>query len=210
MSKKGMLVLILAAVLAGSVFAQEGTGTHKHQSFDMVLGLNMGFGITPNIGKVTSLEEGNYAITTDIGLNYDFYLFNWLSFNTGAVLHSDVYLLLDQDLSTAQKFTDIASTPICLTLPLTAHINVPWIEWLYVGAGLNLNIPIASLLNNFPDSKGDFFVSLPIDIGFDFMKAGGNGGRFIFRISPEFHERGTTVPVGFVWQLHNWKIYGKN
>jgi hypothetical protein len=56
------------------------------------------------------------------------------------------------------------------------------------------------------DTNGDFFVGLPIDIGFDFVKPGRGGGRFFFRITPEFHEGGTVLPIGFIWQIYNWKI----
>jgi hypothetical protein len=56
------------------------------------------------------------------------------------------------------------------------------------------------------DTKGDFFVGLPIDIGFDLVKPGRGGGRFFFRITPEFHEKGTVLPIGFIWQMYNWKI----
>jgi hypothetical protein len=47
---------------------------------------------------------------------------------------------------------------------------------------------------------------LPIDFGFDFIKAGKGGSRFFFRVTPEFHKNGTTIPIGFIWQIYNWKI----
>jgi hypothetical protein len=216
MKKKGLLVLVLASVLAGGVFAQE-TAVHKHQPFDMLLGLNFGIGVSSNLGDLYSalndhyIPEGNYAMMYDFGLTYDFYLFDWLSFNTGLLLHPDVYLILDQDLNNVDNFTDIAATPLCLTIPLTAHVNIPKVEWLYAGIGLSFNFPIVGLVDGLAgiDTKGDAFVGLPIDIGFDFVKQGGGGGRFFFRFTPEFHEKGTTVPIGFIWQLYNWKIYGK-
>jgi hypothetical protein len=212
MAKKGLLALVLASVLARGIFAQE--DIHKHQSFDMLLGLNSGIGITPNMGELFSslnnsrIPSGNYALAYDFGLTYDFYLFNWLSFNTGLLLHPDVYLVLDQDLENVDNFTDIAATPLCLTIPLAAHINVPKVEWLYAGIGLNLNIPISGIFDGLAgiDTKGDFFAGLPIDIGFDFVKPGRGGGRFFFRITPEFHENGTAVPIGFIWQIYNWKL----
>jgi hypothetical protein len=218
MLKKGLLILVLAAVVMGGVFAQDET-MHKHQPFDMLLGINFGIGITPNIGDLfdTSIPKGNYAITWDFGLTYDFYLFNWLSFNTGILLHPDVYLILAQDIDNVDSFTDIAATPVCLTIPLAAHVNVPKVEWLYAGIGLSFNIPVLSILDGADneitggvDTKGDFFVGLPIDIGFDLVKAGKGGARFFFRITPEFHEKGTTIPIGFIWQIYNWRIYSKN
>jgi hypothetical protein len=89
---------------------------------------------------------------------------------------------------------------------------VPKLEWLYTGIGLNLNIPILGMFDSLTgeNTKGDFFIGLPIDLGFDFIKAGRGGGRFFFRITPEFHENGTTLPIGFIWQIYNWKIYSKN
>jgi hypothetical protein len=185
----------------------------------MLLGINAGMGITPNMGELFSevsnnrIPKGNYAITFDFGLTYDFYLFNWLSFNTGLLLHPDIYLVLDQDFNNVDSFTDIAATPLCLTIPFAAHVNIPKVEWLYAGIGLSLNIPVTSMLDGTVDlgvdTKGDFFVGLPIDIGFDFVKPGRGGGRFFFRITPEFHENGTAVPIGFMWQIYNWKLYSK-
>jgi hypothetical protein len=223
MTGKRLTALALAVFIAGGVFAQEkGTdAVHKHQPFDILLGLNFGLGITPNIGDFFSLGDGgesslngNYAFTVDFGLTCDFYLFNWLSFNTGVLAHPDIYLIFSGDSSNVDSFTDIAATPLCLTIPLAAHVNIPKLEWLYAGIGLNFNIPIVSILNatgsmEGVDMKGDFFVSLPIDIGFDFVRPGRGGGRFFFRINPEFHPAGTAVPIGFIWQIYNWKIYGK-
>jgi hypothetical protein len=218
MAKNGLLVLVLASVLAGGIFAQEGgeqsTDLHKHQPFDMLLGLNLGLGITPNVGDLlsvgssNSIPKGNYAVIYDFGLTYDFYLFNWLSFNTGLLLHPDIYLLLDQDLDNIDSFTDIAATPLCVTIPLAAHVNIPKVEWLYAGIGLTLNIPVSGMFDGLAatDTKGDFFAGLPIDIGFDFVKPGKGGARLFFRITPEFHEKGTAVPIGFIWQIYNWKI----
>jgi hypothetical protein len=225
MAKKWVLVAVLAACIAGGVFAQEESGkpvlVHKHQPFDMLLGLNFGLGITPNIGDLFSISantipKGNYALTFDVGLTYDFYLFNWLSFSTGLLLHPDVYVILDQDLSGVSNFTDIVASPLCLTIPFAAHVNVPKAEWLYAGIGLNLNIPLSGMLDSVVsdmggdfETKGDFFVGLPIDLGFDFVKPGRGGGRFVFRLTPEFHKKGTAVPIGFIWQIYNWKIYSK-
>jgi hypothetical protein len=216
--KKNLSVLVFAVFVAGGIFAQEKPDVvYKHQSFDMLIGINWGLGLTSNIGDFFNVSggmpEGNYAFTSDFGLTYDFYLFNWLSFNTGLLLHPDIYAILDQKFDAADKFTDVAATPVCLTIPLAAHVNIPMVEWLYAGIGLNLNIPISSMLDQTGtaeiDTKGDFFVGLPIDIGFDLVKPGRGGGRFLFRITPEFHEKGTAVPVGFIWQVYNWKIYSK-
>ncbi|MDR2716721.1 MAG: hypothetical protein LBB89_01460 [Treponema sp.] len=213
MAKKGLIILVLAVVIAGVALAQE---EHKHQPSDVLIGLNYGMGMTPNIGGVLgdpeNISRGNYAIVFDFGLTADFYVFNWLSFNTGLLLHPDIYLLWDQDPEEEfDNFTDIAATPLCLTVPLAAHINIPKVEWLYAGIGLSLNFPVASLLDSVidEDTKGKFFVGMPVDLGFDFIQPGRGGMRFFFRVTPEFHKHGTTVPIGFIWQIWNWKVYGK-
>jgi hypothetical protein len=217
MAKKGLFVLVSACFIAGGVFAQDSDAVHKHEPFDMLLGVNLGLGITPNIGDLFSissgvLPKGNYALTFDFGLTYDFYLFNWLSFNTGLLLHPDIYAILNQDLNGVDSYADVAATPLCLTIPFAVHVNVPKAEWLYVGVGLTLNLPVSGMLDEVTgiDTKGDFFVGLPVDLGFDYIKAGKGGGRFFFRITPEFHKKGTVLPIGFMFQMYNWKIYSKN
>jgi len=213
MKKKMVMILFLVVIIAGGVFAQE---EHKHDPFDVLVGLNFGMGLTPNIGDVFSIgdevPQGNYAFTFDFGLTADFYLTNWLSLNTGLLLHPDIYVLLDQDLNNTKdlSLTDIAATPLCLTIPVAAHINIPKVEWLYTGIGLNLNFPIKGMLDSAAgvDTKGKFFVGIPIDLGFDFIQPGSGGMRFFFRVTPEIHEHGTAVPIGFVWQIWNWKVTG--
>lgn len=215
MAKKGVMALVLAGILAGGVFAQE---EHKHKPFDVLVGLNFGLGISPGIGDLFSpsngeIPQGNYAFTIDFGVTGDFYLFPWLSFSTGLLLYPDIYLILDQNLEGIKSFTDIAATPLCLTIPLAAHVNIPWVEWLYAGIGLNLNIPLTGMADSLMpgiDTKGVFFVGLPIDIGFDFIRKGRGGMRLFFRITPEFHEKGTAVPLGFIWQIWNWKVFSKD
>jgi hypothetical protein len=218
MAKKALMVLVLACALTGGAFAKD----HKHQSFDMMLGLNFGEGLTPNFfrlfqaGTSDAIPAGNYAVTLDLGMTFDFYLLYWLSFTTGALLHPDIYLLLDQNIENIENFTDIAATPVCLTIPIAAHINIPKAEWLYAGVGVNFNIPLYSFLdsvitdeNGAPvDTKGKSFIGLPIDIGFDFIRAGRGGMRLFFRLNPEFHERGITFPIGLNWQIWNWRLTG--
>lgn len=207
----GIMALVLATILAGGAFAQE-----KHQSFDTYLGLNFGFGVTPGLFKTikafTSGEvpTGNRALIIDFGLTGDFYILNWLSATAGFLMHPDIYAILDQDFKNVDSFTDIAATPLCLTIPLAVHVNIPRVEWLYTGIGLSLNIPLFSLLKKAGVDKGKFFVGLPIDVGFDFIKPERGGVRLFFRVTPEFHEKGTTVPLGFILQIYNWKIYGKS
>lgn len=203
MAKRVLLVLILFAVLAGSVFSES-----RHESGDLLLGLDIGWGFTPKIFKLSAVTLlGNYAWAFDVGLNLDFYLFNWLSLNSGVFVHGGPYLLLKEATTGNVNFLDMAKTPICLTFPVMAHINIPGADVLYLGAGLTLNIPVASMTDSLGiDTKGTFFAGLPIDFGFDFIKAGGGGSRFFFRITPEFHKSGTPVLVGFMWQLYNFKL----
>jgi hypothetical protein len=216
MKKKLVLVLLMVVLLAGGAFAQE---ENIHQPRDVLIGLNFGLGITPNMFEpfrnMGEISQRNYAIICDFGITVDFYRFNWLSVNTGLLLHPDIYAL-DQDSSNDYIYSD--AEPLCLTIPIAAHVNIPKAEWLYVGIGLSLNIPLFGMFDytrNSSGNRGEFFLGLPIDFGFDFIKSGngfdltkpgGGGARFFFRITPEFHERGTTVPIGFIWQIWNWKV----
>jgi len=225
MKKKLVLALLMAMLLAGGAFGQK---EHRHQPFDVLIGLNFGFGISPNtfglLGSLSgglsegNIRHGNYAITIDFGVTGDFYIFSWLSVNTGLLVHPDLYAFWNQDIQDlfdpgeSIDFSGIFKTPICLTIPIAAHVNIPKVEWLYMGAGVSLNIPLFSLLDSVVsdfDTKGEFFVGLPIDLGFDFVRPGRGGMRFFFRVTPEFHKGGTTVPIGFIWQIWNWKVFGK-
>jgi hypothetical protein len=105
-------------------------------------------------------------------------------------------------------------TPISLTIPLSAHVNMPGLEWLYLGAGVNFNIPLFSLLDtarpsnvDLPDTKGDPYISLPIDLGVDF-NAGSRFNRLLFRVTPHFFEPDTLITFGIMFQSST-KIYSK-
>jgi len=210
-----VLVLLMVVLLVGGAYAQE---ENKYQPFDVLIGFNFGLGITPNIFGASKrsdeekIPKRNYAFICDFGITGDFYLFNWLSVNTGLLLHPGVYVFLDHDLSNIFGFFDITAAPLCLTIPIAAHVNIPKAEWLYAGIGLSLNIPLFSMLGPamdgefYIDTKGNYFIGLPIDLGFDFIKPGRGGARFFFRIAPEFHKKGTVVPIGFIWQIWNWKV----
>ena len=215
MAKKIFLLFILVTLLAGSVFAKG--HQDKYQSGSMLLGIDLGTGITPNIYTVTenSIPIGDYGFAFDLGVNFDYYMFKWLSLNSGLFVRPGMYLLLDKPITKAElsatNVTDWAKTPICFTVPVMAHLNVPKLDFLYAGAGVNLNFPVASILDGEPsidvDTKGSFFLGIPIDIGFDFVKAGGGGSRFIFRVTPEIHHGGgTPVLIGFMWQLYNFRL----
>jgi len=218
MAKRFFLVFFLVFVLTGTVFSAE---VFKHQRGDMYAGLNLGMGFTSNLFNVfsagDSFPRGNYALTFDMGLSYGYYQTEWLSFNAGLLAHFGMYAFLRQDLklNASTGFMDIAAAPVSLTIPLSAHINIPYVSFLYAGIGVSLNIPVISLLNSNsddpddprqPDMSGDVFLGLPIDFGFDLMPEDSGGMRFFFRITPEFHRNGTVVPIGFVWQIFNLKI----
>ena len=216
MTKRFFLVFILVFILTGSVFSAE---QFKHQRGDMYAGVNLGMGFTPNLFNAISVKDffpwGNYALTFEAGLSYDYYQTEWLSFGAGLTAHFGMYAFLYQNLPVSPNtgFFDIASMPLSLTIPLSAHINIPYVSFLYAGIGVSLNIPLVSLLNGDdpdgirqPEMK-DVFLGMPIDIGFDLMPEDGGGMRFFFRITPEIHvnER-RAVPIGFVWQVYNLKI----
>jgi hypothetical protein len=212
MAKRFFLVFSLIFVLTGSVFSAE---LFKHQRGDMYAGLNLGMGFTPNLFNVFSASDpfpaGNYALTFDLGLNYDYYQTEWLSFSAGLMAHFGMYAFLRQDLPQNAGFTDIAAAPLALTIPLSAHINIPYVSFLYAGIGVSLNIPMVSLLGgsdpeDLRQYEEDVFLGMPIDIGFDFMPEDSGGMRFFFRITPEFHRSGSVMPIGFVWQIFNLKI----
>jgi len=207
--KKFILIVLMLALLSGTVFAQ------KHNAGEMLLGLNLGTNITPTFGKVTGSgipPMGNYAITFSGGLTFDYYLFSWLSLNTGVFSYPGLYLLLDKDITKIEwentKLTDWAKAPVCFTIPIMAHINVPVLTFLYAGIGLNLNFPVSTLVegDHAGETIGGFFLGIPIDLGFDFIKAGKGGGRFMFRMTPEFHSGGTVFLTGFMWQIYNFRL----
>ena len=218
MKKRIILVLAALCLLAGSAFAQK---TYKHWGGDMLIGADLGLGATTNLFKSFNVsdgafKEGNYAGTISLGVHFDYYLNYWLSFNTGVRTHFGVYVFLDRDFQFNEdtKITDIAKTPLALTVPFNVHVNVPFAQWLYAGVGVNLNFPLLGVLDNVKvpsqlgelDTKGSFFIGVPIDLGFDFIPAGHGGIRFFLRATPEFHEGKTVVPIGFVWQIFNIKI----
>ena len=214
--KKFVFILIISLFLAGNAFSQV---ANKHGKGAMLIGFDVGAAGTTNFTKIlkssASYSKGNYGLNFGAGVHFDYYLNNVFSLGTGLRYQPGIYLFLDKDydFSKSTSFSDIAKSPICLTVPIMAHINVPVFQWLYAGAGVNLNFPIGSLLDSqIPvelgdfDTKGNFFIGIPIDLGFDFISAGQGGMRIFFRVTPEFHEGGTVVPIGFIWQVFNIKL----
>jgi hypothetical protein len=170
----------------------EDTPLKKHQFPDNYFGVAVGF------GGIRTFDRG--IITGALGVSYDFYPRDWISINSGFLLHTELY----QDKNLA--------SPLCFTIPFGVHFNIPKIEWLYTGVNMAVNIPIADLQS--PEKRGvftqdDVFISLPLDFGFDFIKPGRGGPRAFFRITPTFHKGGITAPLGLVWQIYNWKVFAK-
>ncbi|GHV55699.1 hypothetical protein AGMMS49579_19140 [Spirochaetia bacterium] len=179
----------------------EQTSEHKHEAFDMLLGIGTGIDLG---GLLVSSKDTDKQFDINTGVNYDFYVSPWLSVSTG----------LMSGLSITEGY-DGSSGGLYMTIPFSVHFNIPYIEWLYVGIGVGLNIPITSYAK--------YFTSLPIDIGLDFAKIGERaGGRLIFKIIPNFYTyngfgyygNSTTIhqtitTSGLVWQFYNWKISSK-
>jgi hypothetical protein len=213
-------MFVLVAVAQMGFAQEEGIGTppspSRFKPFDMLLGLNYGLGGNLS-GAPFDLKKGSFIFYGDIGVNYDFYILNWLSVGTGLFAHEHLSVVLEKDLDSNSdlSFTDVLQTPFCLTIPVAVHVNIPRVEWLYIGAGLNINIPLFSLMDtapqtsgvDLPDTKGSTFISIPIDIGIDFSSER-TPKRVIFRIMPNILESGTLVSFGLMYQA-NRKIYSK-
>jgi hypothetical protein len=181
--KRFIAIIALVFALCRGVIAQTGE-THKHEQFDMLLGLNLGFGGI-DTGTVLEGGSGSFALSADVGLTFDFYIFNYLSVNTGILLHPEGHLIMEDNMkknyTSGFKLSDYAATPLCISLPIMAHFNTPRLEWLYLGLGTAINIPLIGMLDSLDydiDTKGEVFVSLPIDIGFDLIQRNKNGMRF--------------------------------
>jgi len=204
--KKLFIFLMSVAILATSVFAQneeesigENNQLKKHQFLDQYFGLTIG---------AAGMRTNNHGIFTgNLGVTYGFYLHEWISINTGLLFHTEVYA--DHNLLTN---TTPMVTPLCFTIPIGVHFNIPKVEWLYTGVSIAVNIPIANLQSPREQDvfgESNVFISLPIDLGFDFIRPGRGGSRAFIRVTPTFHKGGITVPVGFVWQIYNWKVFSQ-
>jgi hypothetical protein len=176
----------------------------------MMLGFTGGGGVNMS-GDALNLKKGYFIANAYIGVNYDFYFLNWLSASSGLYLLEHMSLVLKEDIPAGSNlsFTEIMQTPVCRTIPVSAHVNVPRLEWLYLGIGANFNSPLFSLMDgvsktaglDLPDTKGSFFVSLPIDIGID-IASGTGSRRFIFRVTPNFLKADTLVTFGLMFQAN--------
>ena len=203
--KKLSWFLLLIIGLIMPVFAQG-----KHQQFDMYFGLSL--------GAAGMKTNDNGIFTADFGVNYGFYFFNRVSINTGILFHTELYS--NHNMLTG---TDPMQTPLCFTIPIGFHFNIPKAEWLYTGVSFAVNIPIADFRSSSasvnrhgevsggksPFTADSVFFSLPIDIGIDMIKPGRGGSRLLFRVTPAFYKGGTIVPLGIIWQIYNWRVHQK-
>jgi hypothetical protein len=208
MAKKVFLILVLVVLIMGGVFAQN----HKHEAFDMLLGVGWGF----DFGyKADNAQYGDASIqfNTNFGINYDFYILPWLSASTGLLFGPSLSAVIGSD-----TFSFSFNGGYFLTIPFSVHINVPIIEWLYLGAGIGLNIPISSIEADGDTISAKYFTNIPIDIGFDFAKKEKRaGGRLFFRVIPNIQrvknystgetETNVIMTYGLFWQFYNWKIH---
>jgi hypothetical protein len=208
--KKIVGLVFMCAVLSSTAFAQ------GYNQFDMLLGYGTGVGFNMG-GDVFNLKKGFFIVTVDAGINYEFYITNWLSIGTGFGIHENMSIVIKKDIPDSEnepELKDLLLTPFCLTVPINIHVTTPGVEWLYFGVGANINIPIFSLLEtsdvaddiDLPDTKGSVFVSLPIDIGFDFGHNEESSLRFLFRVTPTFLELDTLITYGIFFQ-QNWKVF---
>ncbi|GHV79959.1 hypothetical protein AGMMS49944_17500 [Spirochaetia bacterium] len=270
MKRKWVSVLVLAMMVAGGVFAQEGDATHKHSAGDMLLGLNWGFlGTMMNTDPVAAFSDvassldfnvnqnspTDFSINATIdlpkffttarilnlGLSYEYYVFHWMSVGTGLGVSPEVNVVTKggrTGISVTGATTEDAATEaaiskamevvhvqagLFLTIPFNVHFNIPKVEWLYAGLGAEIHIPVsdlglddiigADIAKYLPGGSimGKTFVSMPIDLGFDFSRIKKNGkparSRLLLRVEPEFFGDGmVSLPLSLVWQSSLWKL----
>ena len=194
----GLAIIFIA--LASFVYAEEedNKSAAKHEAFSQFFGLNLS-------GAAMKLNDGE-IYTASFGISYDFYFLSWLSINSGILFHQEIYTRQPTDNS---RFVP-EGNPFCFTIPIGIHFNIPKAEWIYTGVSFAFNIPISNA--NSPDAKdfykqSDIFCSLPIDLGFDFIKAGKGGSRLFLKVTPTFYNSGIAFPAGIVWQVYNWRIF---
>ncbi|GHV21390.1 hypothetical protein FACS189494_06700 [Spirochaetia bacterium] len=226
--KKIVLLTIVLALSGNLLFAQSddagsdksanssSNNSGKHKFMDMYVGINIGYGMMIT-GDVLNLRKGYFIVTAEEGVTYDFYITSWLSVSTGFFAHEHVSFYLPEDASQSSniKLGNILRAPFCLTIPIQAHINIPYVSWLYMGAGAAINIPLFSFISGGIDSqtnetlntKGDVFVGVPIDFGFDFTRPNRGGMRLFFRVTPTFTQETVMMPVGIVFQAWNFKVH---
>jgi hypothetical protein len=180
----------------------------------------------------------------NLGLSFEYYIFHWLTAGTGLWFGPEVNVATSGGTSSIsvnaatteaeakqKAVTEISEVihvqaGLFLTIPFNVHFNIPKVEWLYSGLGVEIHIPVSDAgLSSFLGSEvadiisylpgggiaGKTFISMPIDIGFDFSRVKANGraarSRLFFRIEPEFFGNGLmSLPVSLIWQCSLWKL----
>ncbi|MCL2834615.1 MAG: hypothetical protein FWD78_15710 [Treponema sp.] len=193
--KRFFVFLFAVTVFAAAVYADD-----KPEPMPPA-GRQYGNFLGPCIGIGGMKNNDGGILTADAGISYSFYLLEWLSLDSGLLVHLENYW--DHNYLTGR---DPLQTPLCFTVPFGMHFNVPNLEMLYCGFNLALNIPITDMRGTGNYNAGNLFISIPLDLGFDFINPASGGSRLFLRVTPEFHKGGFTVPIGIVWQIHNWKI----
>jgi len=181
------------------------------------------------------------ARVLNLGLSFEYYIFHWMSVGTGLGFGPEVNVVtkggrhgitvnsastedaaMQDAINKALKVVHVQAG-LFLTMPFNVHFNIPKVEWLYGGLGVEIHIPVsdagldsligADITKYLPGGsiKGKTFVSMPIDIGFDFSRVKANGkdarSRLLFRIEPEFFGNGLmSLPISLVWQSNLWKL----
>ncbi|MDR2510497.1 MAG: hypothetical protein LBC77_07630 [Spirochaetaceae bacterium] len=177
----------------------------------------------------------------NLGLSYEYYVFHWMSVGTGLGFGPEINFATkggkhkitvnsgtkdDAEKETMKQVLKVVhlQAGLFLTIPFNVHFNIPKLEWLYGGLGLEIHIPVSDAgldsllgaealkhLSATGSIKGETFVSMPIDIGFDFFRVKENGkeakSRLFLRIEPEFFGEGlVSVPISLIWQSTFWKL----
>jgi len=204
MMKKLFLILLISIFISSSVFSES-----KHEAGNILLGVNLGGSISTEIFNFKGEDSpiGNYVAMADFGLNFDYYLSKYLSLNTGTFLRIGFYVFWDELAFADKDLWKYGKVILYLTIPVMAHFNIPILDWLYFGAGVYINIPLKNMVKENTYFMMDFSIGIPIDLGFDFIKPGRGGSRFVFRLTPEIHSGDATVVLfGFIWQIYNFKL----
>jgi hypothetical protein len=197
-----------------------------------------------NYSVNTSIDLPQFFATARIlnpGLSYEYYIFHWMSIGTGLGFGPEISVATkggtagiritgatteddakEAAVNEALKIIHVQAG-LFLTIPFNVHFNIPKVEWLYGGLGVEIHIPVsdagldaligADIAKYLPGGsiKGGTFVSMPIDLGFDFSRIKNNGksarSRLLFRIEPEFFGEGLmSLPISLVWQSSLWKL----
>ena len=207
MTKKISLVLVIVFIFTWNIFAKD----NNHEGGDILLGLDIGANYTLGTDFMAlfsvesdSLPKGNHGVNLGGGLHVDYYLNYWLSLSAGVGYYLGVYGFLENDVAfnLGSRYEDYLHGIEFIKVPVMAHVNMPFFQYLYAGAGVALNVVIADSYEG-PNAKNSFFIGVPLDLGIDFTWAFSPvGARLFFRFTPEFYNGNVVFPLGLVFQLN--------